>query len=114
MGREGRTDEVLASVTEMAARLLPTKEEAGRAAANGGVERLLGQAHWAEGRLHRLSGRAARRGTRTTWTGGYDAPRSPPGYCAAALRSLRDRNRGTRYQQATTGADVTAVANQPL
>lgn len=61
MGREGRTDEVLAQVTEMAARLLPTKEAAGRAAANGGVLRLLDQAHWAEGWLHQLTGRAARR-----------------------------------------------------
>lgn len=58
-GREGRTNEVLAQVTEMAARLLPTKEAAGRAAANGGVLRLLDQAHWAEGWLHQLTGRAA-------------------------------------------------------
>ncbi|WP_261558711.1 hypothetical protein [Frankia tisae] len=33
MGKEGRTDEVLASVTEMAARLTPTKEKVGRAVA---------------------------------------------------------------------------------
>nr|WP_254650952.1 DUF4158 domain-containing protein [Streptomyces sp. GbtcB7] len=61
MGREGRTDEVLAQVTEVAARLLPTKEAVGRAAANGGVLRLLDQAHWAEGWLHQLTRRAARR-----------------------------------------------------
>ncbi|MEW2290224.1 zinc-ribbon domain-containing protein [Streptomyces sp. NPDC047841] len=59
MGKEGRTGEVLAHVTEMAAHLLPTKEEAGHAAANGGVLRLLDQAHWAEGWLHRLTGRSA-------------------------------------------------------
>lgn len=41
MGKEGRTDEVLASVTEMAARLTPTKEKAGRAAATDGMLRLL-------------------------------------------------------------------------
>ncbi|MFJ2597417.1 zinc-ribbon domain-containing protein [Streptomyces erythrochromogenes] len=61
MGREGRADEMLARVTERAARLLPIKEEAGRAAAHGGVLRLLDQAHWAEGWLHQLTGRPARR-----------------------------------------------------
>ncbi|MCY1649318.1 zinc-ribbon domain-containing protein [Streptomyces sp. NPDC048212] len=61
IGREGRTEEMLARVTEMAARLLPTKEDAGRAAAQSGVLRLLDQAHWAEGWLHQLTGRAARR-----------------------------------------------------
>ncbi|WP_435124484.1 hypothetical protein [Actinacidiphila sp. bgisy144] len=45
----------------MAARLLPTKEKAGRGAVDGGVLRPLGQAHWAEGWLHQLTGRAARR-----------------------------------------------------
>ncbi|WP_307180412.1 hypothetical protein [Streptomyces canus] len=45
---------------------------------------------------------------------GYDAPGPSSGYCAVALRSLRDRNHGTRYQEATTNADVTAVDNQPL
>ncbi|MEU6479826.1 hypothetical protein ABZ858_23655 [Streptomyces sp. NPDC047017] len=61
MGGEGRTDEMPAQVTEMAARPLPAKEEAGRAVAHGGVLRLLDQAHWAEGQLHQLTGRAARR-----------------------------------------------------
>ncbi|WP_198944250.1 hypothetical protein [Streptomyces sp. CB03234] len=60
MGKEGRTDEVRASVTEMAARLTPTKEKAGRAAATDGVLRLLNQAHWAEGWLHQLTGRGPR------------------------------------------------------
>ncbi|MFE9254126.1 zinc-ribbon domain-containing protein [Streptomyces sp. NPDC006879] len=60
MGKEGRTDEVLASVTEMAARLTPTKEKAGRAAATDGVLRILNQAHWAEGWLHVLTGRGPR------------------------------------------------------
>ncbi|MER8120450.1 hypothetical protein [Streptomyces sp. NPDC094031] len=60
MGKEGRTDEVLASVTEMTARLTPTKEEAGRAAATDGVLRILNQAHWAEGWLHVLTGRGPR------------------------------------------------------
>ncbi|MFF4500402.1 hypothetical protein [Streptomyces sp. NPDC001401] len=46
--------------------------------------------------------------------GGYGTPSSQSGYGAAALRSLRDRNHGTRYQEATTNADVTAVFNQPL
>ncbi|WP_340642879.1 helicase associated domain-containing protein [Streptomyces albidoflavus] len=41
MGKEGRTDEVLALVTEMAARLTPTKEKAGRVAATDGMLRLL-------------------------------------------------------------------------
>src|SRR5690606_31655849 len=61
MGKEGPTDEVLASVTERAARLTPTKEKAGRAAATDGVLRqLLTQAHWAEGWLHVLTGRGPR------------------------------------------------------
>ncbi|MCK2145288.1 zinc-ribbon domain-containing protein [Streptomyces diastaticus] len=62
MGKEGRTDEVLVSVAEMAARLLPTKEAAGRAAGagGGGVLRLLDGAHWAEGWLHVLTGRGPR------------------------------------------------------
>ncbi|TVP36256.1 hypothetical protein A3L22_30000 [Streptomyces griseus subsp. griseus] len=61
MGPEGRTEEMLAQVTEMAARLLPTKAEAGRVAAHGGVMRLLDQAHWTDGWLHQFTGRAARR-----------------------------------------------------
>ncbi|WP_329303830.1 hypothetical protein OG410_41080 [Streptomyces sp. NBC_00659] len=60
MGKEGRAGEVLAQVTEMATRLLPTKEEVGRTTANDGALRLLAQAHWAEGWLHQLTGRAAR------------------------------------------------------
>ncbi|MFB7083384.1 hypothetical protein [Streptomyces sp. NPDC056308] len=62
MDKEGRTDEVLASVTEMAARLLPAKEAAGRAASadGGGVLRLLDRAHWAKGWLHVLTGRSPR------------------------------------------------------
>ncbi|MFE2473104.1 zinc-ribbon domain-containing protein [Streptomyces mirabilis] len=60
MGKVGRTEEMLASVTEMAVRLLPSKEKAGRAAAGDGVLRILDQAHWAEGWLHQLTGRGPR------------------------------------------------------
>ncbi|MFL4909432.1 hypothetical protein ACJ6WF_41180 [Streptomyces sp. MMS24-I2-30] len=50
----------MASATEMAARLTPTKEKAGRAAATDGVLRLLNQTHWTEGWLHVLTGRRPR------------------------------------------------------
>lgn len=61
MGKDGEREKVLARVTAAAASLLPTKEAAGRAAAEGGVLRLLDQAHWAEGWLHVLTERRPRR-----------------------------------------------------
>ncbi|MEV4506635.1 zinc-ribbon domain-containing protein [Streptomyces klenkii] len=61
LGKDGQRDQVLAQVTAAAARLLPTKEDAGRAAAREGVLRLVDQAHWAEGWLHTLTGRRPRR-----------------------------------------------------
>jgi hypothetical protein len=60
IGKDGERDRVLARVTAAAATLLPTKEQAGRAAAAEGVLRLVDQAHWAEGWLHQLTGRGAR------------------------------------------------------
>ncbi|MEU9256209.1 hypothetical protein AB0D66_30795 [Streptomyces sp. NPDC048270] len=60
LGKEGAREEMLSSVSAMGARLLPSKEDAGRAAAHDGVLRLLDQAHWAEGWLHVRTGRAAR------------------------------------------------------
>jgi hypothetical protein len=52
--------EVLAAVTDQAAHLLPTKADAGRAAADTGVLRILDHAHWANGWLHHLTGRSPR------------------------------------------------------
>lgn len=52
--------EVLAAVTEQAAHLLPAKADAGRAAADTGVLRILDHAHWANGWLHHLTGRRPR------------------------------------------------------
>ncbi|WP_432154809.1 hypothetical protein [Streptomyces tricolor] len=60
MGKDGERDRVLARVTAAAATLLPTKEQAGRAAAAEGALRLVDQAHWAEGWLHQLTGRPPR------------------------------------------------------
>ncbi|WP_331757115.1 zinc-ribbon domain-containing protein (plasmid) [Streptomyces sp. NBC_01544] len=60
MGKEGAGEESLARVTAMGARLLPSTEDAGRAAATDGVLRLLDQAHWAEGWLHVRTGRGPR------------------------------------------------------
>jgi hypothetical protein len=50
---------MLSSVSGIGARLLPSREDAGRAAAANGVLRLLDQAHWAEGWLHVRTGRAS-------------------------------------------------------
>ena len=52
--------EVLAAVTDQAAHLLPAKADAGRAAADTGVLRILDHAHWANGWLHHLTGRRPR------------------------------------------------------
>jgi hypothetical protein len=52
--------EVLTAVTDQAAHLLPTKADAGRAAAETGVLRILDHAHWANGWLHHLTGRRPR------------------------------------------------------
>ncbi|MFB7031851.1 MULTISPECIES: zinc-ribbon domain-containing protein [unclassified Streptomyces] len=60
LGKEGAREDMLSSVSAMGARLLPSKEDAGRAAAADGVLRLLDQAHWAEGWLHVRTGRAPR------------------------------------------------------
>lgn len=61
MGKEGKAGQVLEQVTAVAGRLLPSKEDAGRATTGGqGVLRLLDQAHWAEGWLHHLTGRSPR------------------------------------------------------
>lgn len=60
MGKDGERDRVLARVTAAAESLLPSKEDAGRAAATGGVLQLVDQAHWAEGWLHALTGRRPR------------------------------------------------------
>jgi hypothetical protein len=60
LGKEGAREDMLSSVSAMGARLLPLKEDAGRAAAADGVLRLLDQAHWAEGWLHVRTGRAPR------------------------------------------------------
>ncbi|MGA5823494.1 zinc-ribbon domain-containing protein [Kitasatospora sp. NPDC094028] len=58
--REGEVNAVLVRVTVQAAVLLPTKAEAGRASAAGGVLKILDHAHWAEGWLHYLTGRKPR------------------------------------------------------
>ncbi|MDX2733450.1 zinc-ribbon domain-containing protein [Streptomyces sp. PA03-2a] len=60
LGKEGAREDMLSSVSAMGARLLPSKEDAGRAAAADGVLRLLDQAHWAEGWLQVRTGRAPR------------------------------------------------------
>ena len=52
--------EVLAAVTDQAAHLLPTKADAGRAAAHTGVLRILDHAHGANGWLHYLTRRRPR------------------------------------------------------
>jgi hypothetical protein len=57
---EGRVNAALVRVTTQAAALLPTKAEAGRASAAGGVLKILEHAHWAEGWLHHLTGRKPR------------------------------------------------------
>ena len=61
VGMDGAAvDEVLAMVTGQATHLLPAKADAGRAAAETGVLKLLDQAHWANGWLHHLTGRRPR------------------------------------------------------
>lgn len=60
LGKEGAREDMLSSVSAMGARLLPSKEDAGRAAARDRVLRLLAQAHWAEGWLQVRAGRAPR------------------------------------------------------
>ncbi|MFJ3221621.1 hypothetical protein ACIPLC_37625 [Kitasatospora sp. NPDC086801] len=50
----------LVRVTAQAAAMLPTKAEAGRASAAGGVLKILDHAHWAEGWPHHLTGRRPR------------------------------------------------------
>ncbi|MEU6946634.1 zinc-ribbon domain-containing protein [Streptomyces sp. NPDC046316] len=60
LGKEGAREDMLSSVSAMGAGLLPSKEDAGRAAVHEGVLRLLDQAHWAEGWLHVRTGRGAR------------------------------------------------------
>ncbi|MGK4586016.1 zinc-ribbon domain-containing protein [Kitasatospora sp. HPMI-4] len=61
MGKDGERDRVLAKVTATAATLLPSTADAGRAAAQEGVLRILDQAHWAQGWLHQLTGRGPHR-----------------------------------------------------
>ncbi|MGW3046341.1 hypothetical protein ACWC9T_41715 [Kitasatospora sp. NPDC001159] len=61
MGKDGERDRVLAKVTAAAATLLPSTQDAGRAAAQEGVLRILDQAHWAQGWFHQLTGRGPRR-----------------------------------------------------
>ncbi|MFD5516367.1 zinc-ribbon domain-containing protein [Streptomyces sp. NPDC127066] len=57
MDKDGECDLVLERVVRAAARLLPTWETAARAAEVDGVLKLVGQAHWAEGWMHQLTGR---------------------------------------------------------
>lgn len=60
MGQAGRVEQVLATITERARHLVPTRAEAGRAAAADGVLTLLERGHWAQGWLHHLTRRRPR------------------------------------------------------
>ena len=84
--------EVLTAVTEQAAHLLPTKADAGRAAAHTGVLTILDHAHWAAAWLHHLTGRRPR-------------PCDPDGlaYTAGSL---------CEWLSATVAADMQAVLDR--
>lgn len=58
MDKTGRVDQVLGLVRDRAQHLLPTKAEAGRAAATDGVINVVGRGHWAQGWLHHLTTRS--------------------------------------------------------